>query len=280
MMNQYLTSRVGAGQFSITFGVEIISLGVYTCHVRMVMNMKWHYASDVGTVRDQNEDVALVEEIPEGILAVVCDGLGGCLAGEVASEVAANTLRDAYLEMLEETHHPGDALEEGVRKANRRVWELSASVDEYTGMGTTLTALWTDGSRAWFASVGDSRGYLFRKGALTQVTEDQSYVWELYRQGAITKEQMVNHPMNHLISMAVGLKAELESGDIGLHQLEVTRDDLLMLCSDGLTDVMEDDAIAELLGQEGSLEQHCSHLVEEVNRISGGDNTTMLLVRI
>ena len=242
--------------------------------------MKWHYATDIGTVRDQNEDVALVQEEDRGILAVVCDGIGGCLAGEVASEVAAHTLKDTFFDLLDQRDDPKTALVEGIRGANRKVWDLSASVDEYTGMGTTLTALWTDGTQSWFGSVGDSRGYLFRDSRLSQVTEDQSYVWELYRQGALTKEQMVHHPMNHLISMAVGLKADLEPDDIGIQQVEVIRGDLFMLCSDGLTDVVPDDAIAQILTEDTSLDRVCKRLIGEANRISGGDNTTVLLVHI
>ncbi len=245
--------------------------------------MEWKYVTDIGKIRDLNEDYVLLDSSSEeaGLLGIVCDGLGGCLAGEVASEEAAETMRKAFMELRRDA---GDDIRQcmvrAVQQANQRIWRLSASVDEYSGMGTTLTTVWTDGIRAWFSSVGDSRGYIQRGGELTQITEDQSYVWELYRQGSISKDQMFNHPMNHLISMAVGMKPELSDQDIGLYRRDLQEGDVIILCSDGLTDVIPEADIQRIIASGSSLETVCSDLVREGNRISGKDNITILLIRI
>ncbi len=247
--------------------------------------MKWYQMTDVGKVRDQNEDYVLVEQLPDGksVLGIVCDGMGGCLAGEVASEEAAEMMRSAFLEQFEagggKAGEIRSSLSHGVKSANARVWHLSASEDEYMGMGTTLTAVWTDGKSAWFVSVGDSRGYILRSGSLIQVTEDQSYVWELYKQGAITKEQMRTHPMNHLVSMAVGLKPDLREEDIGIFQYELESDDEIFLCSDGVTDVLPEEQVASTLSSEKTLEGKCKSVIDACNSSSGKDNISVVLIR-
>lgn len=247
--------------------------------------MEWYQITDIGKVRDQNEDYVLVDEAldEKGILGIVCDGMGGCLAGEVASEEAAEMMRSAFAEQI--SHQGGGAdihtcMISAVKRANARVWHLSASEDEYMGMGTTLTAVWTDGNGAWFVSVGDSRGYVFSDGRLTQITEDQSFVWDLYKQGAITKEQMLTHPMNHLVSMAVGLKPDVSDQDIGVSSRELSPGEVIMLCSDGVTDVLTEDHITTLIKSSDSLETLGNALVDECNRTSGKDNISVVLIRV
>ncbi len=249
---------------------------------RKAAGMKWKYISDIGRIRDQNEDYVLLDTRNEtaGVLGIVCDGIGGCLAGEVASEEAAEIMRSAFWDQMDETPDIHNALVYSLKRANARVWHLSASEDEYMGMGTTLTAVWTDGKTAWFASVGDSRGYIFHDGTLSQVTEDQSYVWDLYRHGSITKEQMLSHPMNHLVSMAVGLKPELGEQDIGLTRQELSSGDIIMLCSDGLTDVIPEADIEFLIDPNAPLEETAKALIDQANHTSGKDNISILLIMI
>ncbi len=242
--------------------------------------MKWDVVSDIGMVRDQNEDYVLVEEIGEHVFALICDGMGGCLAGEVASEEAGEMMRLCFLELLEDGKSPPDALSGALQRANARVWHLSASEDEYMGMGTTLTAVWTDGKECWFASVGDSRGYVFAGNTLTQVTEDQSFVWDLYKQGAVSKDQLRTHPMNHLVSMAVGLKPELSLQDIGLFSHDLAEGDVILLCSDGLTDVMPEAEIEGMLRAPGDISTKARSLVDRTNAISGKDNISVLLIQV
>ncbi len=242
--------------------------------------MQWSLNSDIGSFRDQNEDYALTQQLGEGMLAVVCDGMGGCLAGEVASEEAAEMMRSTCIELLKQTDDIGEALFRALQRANARVWHLSASEDEYMGMGTTLTAVWTEGNTAWFVSVGDSRAYVLTGKKLVQVTEDQSFVWDLYIQGAITKDQMRSHPMNHLVNMAVGLKPELGKQDICMLSREVSPGDLILLCSDGLTDEISEEEIASCIISEGSLDEKTEALVNAANQASGRDNITVLLMEI
>ncbi len=249
--------------------------------------MKWESVSDIGKVRDLNEDYAVGKQIadPPCILGIVCDGLGGCLAGEVASKEAAEAMKDYFLAGFKKLEDPlsGDSVRnlmlEAVQAANEKVWELSSEVDEYTGMGTTLTSVWADEQQAVWVSVGDSRGYVFREGTLEQVTEDQSYVWDLYREGMITKEQMVEHPMNHLLNVAVGSKEKLYEQDICIRSTELSSGDIIMLCSDGLTDVIYDSELEEILTAHDDLERCCREMVDQANSRSGKDNITILLIR-
>lgn len=248
--------------------------------------MRWEFVSDIGKIRDLNEDYAVGEQIadPPSLFGIVCDGLGGCLAGEVASKEAAETMKDRILESFRKLDATVSAeavreiMLDAVKAANARVWGLSSEVDEYTGMGTTLTAVWADAKRAVWVSVGDSRGYLFSKGSLQQITEDQSYVWDLYREGLITKEQMAEHPMNHLLNVAVGSSEELHVHDMCICTTEISGGDIIMLCSDGLTDVIYDSELEEILSAHDDLAQCCRKMVDQANERSGKDNITILLI--
>lgn len=293
--------------------------------------MKWTAVTDVGKVRKQNEDYFLLPDKGGtrakfnryGILAVVCDGMGGALAGEVASEKAAVLMKKYFYELLEEKSSSrksaagetsesvnkaaskpaaegeeqdpyswiyseqylellGDLMKEALRKANTDVWKLSMENEAYRGMGTTLTAAWVTSRFAVFVSVGDSRGYIYHHQSLSQITEDQSYVWDLYKQGAITKDQIRFHPMNHLMNLAVGVEEHIQDEQIGLWNASVEQGDIILLCSDGLSDILSDDSIEKNLQEQydAELQQAAQSIVDEGNSVSGKDNMTVVLIRI
>jgi len=265
--------------------------------------MKWTGITDIGKIRKQNEDYYILPDTrgtyrsfaSYGVLAVVCDGMGGALAGEVASEKAAVFMKKNFYEILlghqkkediswleseEHTEKIQDIMKQAVRQANHEVWKLSMEHDSYRGMGTTLAAAWVTTHFAVFGSVGDSRGYIYHNQHLRQITEDQSYVWDLYKQGAITKDQIRFHPMNHLMNLAVGVEEELQDEQIGTWAAALSPGDIVMLCSDGLSDILSDDAMEAVFRTSAPLEQTAQRLIDAGNETSGKDNMTVVLVGI
>ena len=237
--------------------------------------------SDVGRVRQGNEDTCAAA--PEHGLFVVCDGMGGAAAGEVASSLAAKTFLDSFISAGEEL--PGNRLRAAVQAANEAVHQQARRDRAMRGMGTTLVALllgegW---SSIQLAHVGDSRCYRFRGGALAQLTADHSFVEEQVQLGEITAAQAAVHPMRNIITRVVGTGAEVEP-DILQH--EAQPGDLYLLASDGLTRDLGADDLTEMLttatsqGKEVELGRLCQTLIDRANRAGGGDNITVLLVHL
>lgn len=232
--------------------------------------MKAYYRTHVGLVREQNEDTVLIDE-SHGIY-ILADGMGGHQAGEVASYLAAVTLRDA----LAEGEPSVERLLRGFRQANAAVYERSQEDSQYAGMGTTMTALWDSGDCMLLGHVGDSRAYLFENDALRQVSVDHSVVGEMVRSGAITQAQARTHPYRNVITRAVGTEDTVRT-DV----MEVLRDPgaKWLLCSDGLTDMVEDEDIARTL-REFSGETAVEHLIDLALANGGRDNVSVLLLEV
>lgn len=232
--------------------------------------MKAYYRTHVGLVREQNEDTVLIDE-SHGIY-ILADGMGGHQAGEVASYLAAVTLRDA----LAEGEPSVERLLRGFRQANAAVYERSQEDSQYAGMGTTMTTLWDSGDCMLLGHVGDSRAYLFENDALRQVSVDHSVVGEMVRSGAITQAQARTHPYRNVITRAVGTEDTVRT-DV----MEVLRDPgaKWLLCSDGLTDMVEDEDIARTL-REFSGETAVEHLIDLALANGGRDNVSVLLLEV
>lgn len=237
--------------------------------------------TDLGRVRENNEDKFeyYVSEDPavlatRGAIYLVCDGMGGAAAGQIASELAAKTFIDVYL------HHPSDdpqvAMAAGVTAANRFVLDVSRAVPSRQGMGTTLSALILMQDKAFIAQVGDSRVYRLRNGELLQLTEDHSWVEEALKLGLITPAEAENHPYKNVITRAVGTEGDL-SPDLFTHDLQVG--DVFMLCSDGLIRHVSDTTIACLLAEHDPAEATW-RLVGTALQNGGSDNVTVIIVRI
>lgn len=224
--------------------------------------------TDPGLTRTQNED-ALLMEAP---LYAVADGMGGHRAGEIAS-------RDALAALLANAPREADpnALARAVRAANRAVIESAAKSRTRTGMGTTLTAAMVDGTRVLVAHVGDSRAYLLHQGVLTRITEDHSMVADLVRQGTITEEDARFHPQRSVITRALGSDPDMSSD---IFDVTASAGDRLLLATDGLTGMIPDDYIAEILAQERDPAEAAAKLVEAANRAGGYDNITVIIVDI
>ncbi|MGH2681011.1 MAG: Stp1/IreP family PP2C-type Ser/Thr phosphatase [Actinomycetota bacterium] len=221
-------------------------------------------ATDIGRVRERNEDAILVEPP----LFVVADGMGGHRGGQVASQVA--------LERLEELAGEGrGSLSDHVRGANRAVWDRSVEDERLSGMGTTLTAAQVDGSSVVLAHVGDSRAYLLRDGSLRQLTADHTLVARMVKSGEITEDEADVHPHKNVLTRALGTDEQVEVDEESIALLDGDR---LLLCSDGLTGMVTEDQIQAILENSEQPQQAADRLVKAANRAGGIDNISVVVL--
>jgi PPM family protein phosphatase len=225
--------------------------------------------TDTGRQRRDNEDNAFAR----APVFVVADGMGGAQAGEVASKIAIDTFQQG----LPDSGSPEERLATRVREANHEIHELSRADRERAGMGTTLTAAYVDDTSVAIAHVGDSRAYLFRDGKLERLTQDHSLVEELVRQNKLTPEQAAGHPQRSIITRALGPEASVE---VDTWTYPVRAGDILLLCSDGLTTMISEARVAEILGEAGSLDGTADALIDAANEAGGRDNITVVLFRL
>jgi PPM family protein phosphatase len=236
------------------------------------MRLVFAAATDVGRMRKNNEDSYLSSKP----VAAVADGMGGHSAGEVASAIAIEELAALGRRGPWENETAAtDDLKQAILRANRRIREMAASDRKLNGMGTTLVALLEDGDMVHLANVGDSRGYLLRQGELSQVTVDHSLVQELVDDGRLSPEDAERHPQRSVITRALGIDPEVEF-DLFTYKLQVG--DRLLLCSDGLSDVVEPARIRKVLLRVRSAQQAARQLVTVANEQGGPDNITVIVV--
>jgi PPM family protein phosphatase len=236
------------------------------------MRLVFAAATDVGRMRKNNEDSYLSSQP----VAAVADGMGGHSAGEVASAIAIEELAALGSRGPWESETAAtDDLKQAILRANRRIREMAASDRKLNGMGTTLVALLEDGDMVHVANVGDSRGYLLRQGELSQVTVDHSLVQELVDDGRLSPEDAERHPQRSVITRALGIEPEVEF-DLFTYKLQVG--DRLLLCSDGLSDVVEPTQIRNVLLRVRNSHQAARKLVTVANEQGGPDNITVIVV--
>lgn len=232
-----------------------------------------HVKSDIGLVRGVNEDSYICK--PPHFF-VVADGMGGHAAGEIASNLAITTM-NSYIEERSGQAKSQEFLEQAIVKANQTIYQLAQSKDEYNGMGTTVTAIYVEGDVIYWAHVGDSRLYLVRNGEFIQITNDHSLVWELVQSGNMTKEEALIHPKRNMLTRAVGTGISLAI-DTGVIRLEA--DDLLLMCTDGLTNMVSEQEIYNFItNKEGDIKVIIDQLMVEANRAGGLDNITAILIK-
>ena len=236
--------------------------------------------TDPGRVREQNEDnIAMA---PEAGLGVVADGMGGHRAGEVASRLAVDTIRQHIVQVLADAD-VGDNIEvqavrEAILLANREIYEHAHANPDYAGMGSTVVVALFYGDKLCVGHVGDSRLYRFRDTILEQVTEDHSVVQELISRGLVTAEEARHTVGKNLVTRALGIDPVVEA-DISEH--DVYDDDLYLLCSDGVNDVLADGDIELMLTEHGrNLETTARQMVNTANERGGPDNISVILVRV
>lgn len=248
--------------------------------LRKIVRLSYGAKTDVGRVRENNEDkyeFYICEDATElaarGHIFVVCDGMGGHEAGQIAAEQSCKRFIETYL------GHPSaeseTAIRDAILAANRAVLDVARATPKWSGMGCTLTALIVVQDRAVVGHVGDSRVYRLRGGEIAQLTSDHTYIEEAVKSGMLTREQAENHPYRHMVTRAIGVDGTLEA-EILTEELQPG--DTFLICSDGLTNHVGDEAIAERLFESPS--KACWDLVNAALADGGSDNTTAIVVRI
>jgi serine/threonine protein phosphatase PrpC len=262
--------------------------------------------SDVGKVRQRNEDNFLVLNLstadawtPEtaggnpptslisfaqghlGTVLAVSDGMGGALAGEVASRMAVENVRDHLLELQknqELSRFPfHERLRLAIEMANLHIYYEGLSKQEYAGMGATFTAAGLYGKAVYFAQVGDSRAYVIRNGKVRQITRDQSLVGQLVDAGHITEEEAEHHTYKNVILQALGAAPYI---NVVVNCLALCDGDIIVLCSDGLSNKVRGEEMVQVIERASSLKQSCELLIEMANERGGEDNITVLIAKL
>ena len=237
----------------------------------MLRVVEQHSLTDVGRQRNANED-ALFEDRRSDLFAVA-DGMGGARAGEVAAKAAVEEIAGLKGEAL-----VGEGeLASVVEQANRRIHELSREDEALAGMGTTMTAIAVGGHEIAIAHVGDSRAYRLRDGELERLTHDHSLVDEMVRAGRLTPEEAEVHPQRSIITRALGPEPQVE---VERMTYPARTGDVYLICSDGLTTMVPEDALAAVLRARSSLKQAAEELVRAANEAGGRDNITVVLFRL
>jgi PPM family protein phosphatase len=236
-----------------------------------------HYTAaavtDRGRKRPSNED-AFGLSVEDGVY-VVCDGMGGAAAGEIASSLAVDEVMHRLSPRAEAETMPTGA-EQAICSANEVIFSRSQRNHKLSGMGTTLVCLVAEERRVWVLNIGDSRCYRLRNHRLEQVTQDHSLVEEQVRLGRMTRHEALRSPLKNVITRALGTESQVTPD---IFELEAEPGDLFLLCSDGLTRELSDFQIEFLLRTENPLDEMCARLVETAKKAGGHDNITCLLVR-
>lgn len=228
----------------------------------------------VGLVRENNEDALLVRK---PYLFAVADGMGGYAAGEIASRSTIKAFEAATYSLR---HEQGEQnirkiMLEAFAKANTHVYKMAVSNESYTGMGTTMTALYLPGDGLGYCChVGDSRLYLYRDGCLEQLTRDHTFVADLQQQGKITEEEAFVHPQRHILLQALGVDEKVEAD---FFHFSLKPGDRLLLCSDGLSDMLRRKEIAAIIG-DSNLTEAADRLLEQSLDNGGRDNVSLILI--
>lgn len=236
--------------------------------------------SDTGAVRAQNQDSFYHKLIREDLLlAIVCDGMGGAKAGNVASSLAVTTASE-YLEGAAPdklSAHAAGKLCEASRMSNRAVFHKACREQECRGMGTTMVCVLVHGSKASILNIGDSRAYHISGEGITKVTRDHSVVEDLLQQGRITPEEARNHPKKNLITRCLGTECEV---DPDLYEVKLKVGDRLLLCTDGLSNVLTDQEMLYEVVHGGSGETCCQRMLDIALSRGAPDNVTAVLIEI
>lgn len=237
--------------------------------------LKSYAITDIGRKRQLNQDFIYLSETPIGNLPnvfIVADGMGGHNAGDYASRYAVETVVDEIGASFEK--NPVRILGGAIEKANTLIRQKAQENEAYSGMGTTMVAATFIGRYLEVANVGDSRLYVIRD-EIKQITRDHSLVEEMVRMGGIDKESAKNHPDKNIITRAIGARDDVEAD---FFNMELQTGDMVLLCSDGLTNMIDDEEIHRILTEDGSLEDRVEKLVETANRNGGKDNISVIVI--
>ena len=275
--------------------VSLSFRGINLC-IKQDGNMKYFAITDTGKIRKNNEDyIAVFEEHSSygiesintdayGKLFVLCDGMGGLPGGEIASRMACEMLMKEYYTSdhgeYENGNDPGYLLSVMIKDISRRIMVQGLKNSRYFGMGTTLVSLLVKKDNSYINSVGDSRLYCFREKNLNQITEDQSLVWRLYKKGILTKDELRFHPENNILTYAVGSEVYLAPENVNRYCCAHRAGDIFLICSDGLTDMVSEMSICDILCENSGLEKSAEKLLDTALNEGGKDNISIVLVQV
>lgn len=238
--------------------------------------------TDIGSVRSENQDSYTVRQLNQDTaIAVVCDGMGGARAGNVASAIAVESFAAKVEELCQEGVPEGEQdctqlLRQACDQANTHVYQLSRTDEQYRGMGTTLVAALLLDQEAYVINVGDSRCYLIHDGAIQQISCDHSLVQMLVSRGDITPEQARNHPKKNLITRALGVDRDVTAD---CYHIDWQKGDSLLLCSDGLSNVLTDEMLLEQGLEQLPLEERCRNMMRMTLEHGAPDNVTIVMAQ-
>lgn len=229
--------------------------------------------SDIGNKRSLNEDYAGYLEKDNYKIYVVADGMGGHNAGEVASKMAVEGIIKYISENINEKNY-NDILKEAIINSNSEIYNFARTNEKLNGMGTTVTACFIVNDKVFIANVGDSSCFLIRGKKINKITKDHSLVQELLDLGTISEEEAFNHPKKNIITRAVGTSEKVL---IDIFEIDILKSDIVMLCSDGLTNEVQKSQVVDILDNSNSLNDACEKLILEAKNNGGRDNITVLL---
>ena len=230
--------------------------------------------TNVGNVRKRNEDYIVQYDFNENVhLYIVLDGVGGHNSGDVASRVTGQKVLDYLKTNMDVNNISETIIKEAVQYANREIYKLSNENREYRGMGTTISLLLIDKNIAYFVSVGDSRIYSVNEG-IVQITEDDTYINALLKDNIINEEEAKNHPQKHMLVNAIGIGKNLKCS---VYKKEVKKMDKFLLCTDGLTNMLDNKEIFSIITK-SKKEKICESLILMANKRGGTDNISVIYV--
>jgi protein phosphatase len=245
--------------------------------INKLLRLRVGFGSDTGNVRRRNEDAVFVD--PQRGLFIVADGMGGHQAGEVASRIAVETIGSRLHGSTPAKNEESTRkrLVEVIAEAHEEILRRSSMLIELEGMGSTVVLAWIADESIHLASVGDSRAYLYHDGNLRQLTEDHSIAARMVRQGELDATDAKQHALHSVLYNALGQDGQ--PPEIDVHSYEQHEEDTLLLCSDGLTDMVEDHEIEKILQASTSVQAASDQLIERAKQNGGRDNITAILVR-
>ena len=235
--------------------------------------------TDVGTIRESNQDAFFYDTLSEkAFFAIVCDGMGGANAGNVASDTAVRTISEYLKRSFREGMNSmqiENIIRSAIITANSTVFQMAQKDESLSGMGTTVVLLFVDGNTGYVFHIGDSRLYIYTSECLNQITIDHSIVQNMIDSGKITPDEAKNHPSKNIITRALGVNEEVNA-DMDI--ITLSENDIVLLCSDGLTNYVSEEEIANILG---SFDDTVAlRLIDKANLGGGGDNITAVAVKI
>lgn len=235
--------------------------------------------TDSGLSRENNQDSFFVSNQEDFPLFIVADGMGGHNAGEIASDIAVETIRENTFNNRENLNCKDNivnTIKQSLAEANKKIYFKALGTPECSGMGTTVTMVYVFQNKLYIGHVGDSRAYYIDELCIKQITEDDSLVNELLKNGSITKEEAINHPQRNVITKALGTSIDIE---VDVETFDYKHGDILIICSDGLSNMVKEDIIFKTIKSEDNVNLACRYLVDLAKENGGLDNITVIIIK-